>query len=231
MITETIQAQSAPERVVKQILKNLETGEMKQGEKLPTQKKLGEIFGVGRSSIREAMNALAIMGYLDITAGKGTFISENLPAKNKSASQAVLFNDNTNLHNLMEVRELLECYAVEQAAKKAEDEELAVLKKAINKLEKCSIEIENFLKEDLAFHIAIAKAAKLPEIGKIIEVIHCVINKETTVSLTTSKTIKVTKAIETARRVYHSIISGEGAIAARYMRNHLSILDEAIKKL
>jgi len=231
MKTETIQAQSAPEKVVKQILKNLETGEMKQGDKLPTQEKLGEIFGVGRSSIREAMNALAIMGYLDITAGKGTFISDNIPTPKSTISQTSLFNDDTNFHNLMEIRELLECYAVEQAAKKAEDEDLALLKKTINKLDRCVIEIENFLKEDLAFHIAISKAAKIPEIGKIIEMIHRTINKETTVSLTTSKSVKVTKAVETARHIYHTIISGEGAKAARYMRNHLSTVDEAIKKL
>ena len=64
MQIEIIRADSAPERVVKQILKNLETGNMKPGEQLPTQEKLAEIFGVGRSSIREATNAMVFIGRL-----------------------------------------------------------------------------------------------------------------------------------------------------------------------
>ena len=59
MIVEQIKSHSAPERVVKQFLKNLETGEMKPGQKLPTQDQLADLFGVSRSSIREAMNALS----------------------------------------------------------------------------------------------------------------------------------------------------------------------------
>ena len=87
----SVRADSAPERVVKQILKNLEAGHMQPGEQLPTQEKLAEIFGVGRSSIREATNALSIMGYLKIIQGKGTFISEKLPV-DKSSSAAGTFS-------------------------------------------------------------------------------------------------------------------------------------------
>jgi GntR family transcriptional regulator, transcriptional repressor for pyruvate dehydrogenase complex len=231
MKTKIIQGQSAPERIVNQILKNLETGEMKPNDKLPTQEQLGEIFGVGRSSIREAMNALAIMGYLKITAGKGTFISKNLPTQSDTTSILRLFSASSNPLNLIKIREILECYAVEQAAKIAEDEDLALLKKAFNRLEKSDIEIENFLKEDLFFHVAITKAAKYPEIGKIIEMIHLSINKELVVSLTTSKTEKITLAINTARGVFHNIISGEGFKATRYMRNHLAIISDVARKL
>ena len=79
MIVEQIKSYSAPERVVKQFLKNLETGVMKPGQKLPTQDQLAGQFGVSRSSVREAMNALSMMGYLEITQGKGSFIKKELP--------------------------------------------------------------------------------------------------------------------------------------------------------
>jgi len=229
MQIKLIRNDSAPEGVVKQILKNLETGIMKPGEKLPTQEKLAEKFGVGRSSIREATNALAIMGYLKIIQGKGTFISEKLPVDSSLGTPGRGFLGDANLFNLVEIREVLECYVVQKAAERADSRQLALLGKAINNLEKCASEREKFLIEDLNFHIAIANAANLPEVGKIVEVIHTQINKLLSVVFTTSKPEAVLEAIESAKRVYTFIVSGEGQQAARCMRNHLDTSANALK--
>ena len=230
MQVELIRADSAPERVVKQILKNLETGNMQPGEKLPTQEKLAEIFGVGRSSIREATNALAIMGYLRIIQGKGTFISKKIPAASSPAASYKDFFDDANLFNLAEIREVLECHAVEKAAVRAGRKQLALLGKAIKNLEKSATEREKFLVEDLNFHMAIANAANLPEVGRIVEIIHHEVNKLLAVVFTTSKPEAVLEAIETAKMVYTFIVSGEGKQAARCMRNHLDTSANALNK-
>lgn len=230
MQIELIRADSAPEKVVKQILKNLETGNMQPGEKLPTQEKLAEIFGVGRSSIREATNALAIMGYLKIIQGKGTFISEKPPTASSPRTSYKDFFGDANLFNLVEMREVLECHAVEKAAERAGSKQLALLGKAIQNLEKCAIEREKFLAADLNFHLAIANAANLPEIGRIVEVIHHEVNELLAVVFMTSKPEAVIEAIETAKMVYTFIVSGEGKQAARCMRNHLDTSANALKK-
>jgi GntR family transcriptional repressor for pyruvate dehydrogenase complex len=230
MQIEPIRADSAPERVVKQILNNLETGHMQPGEKLPTQEKLAQIFGVGRSSIREATNALAIMGYLKIMQGRGTFISEKLPAAGSPRASWQDFFGDANLFNLVEIREVLECHAVEKAAERAGSKQLALLDKAIQNLEKCAIEREIFLVEDLNFHLAIANAANLPEIGRIVEVIHHEVNELLAVVFMTSKPEAVIEAIETAKMVFNFIVSGEGKQAARCMRNHLDTSANALKQ-
>lgn len=230
MQVEPIRTDSAPERVVRQILKNLETGNMQPGEKLPTQEKLAEIFGVGRSSIREATNALAIMGYLKIIQGKGTFISEKLPADSSPAISYRDFFGDADLFNLVEIREVLECHVVEKAAARADSKQLALLDEAIKNLEKCAVEREKFLVEDLNFHVAIANAANLPEVGKIVKVIHQEINKLLAVVFTTSRPEAVLEAIETAKMIYTFIVNGEGKKAARCMRNHLDTSANALKK-
>jgi GntR family transcriptional repressor for pyruvate dehydrogenase complex len=228
---EPIRNNSAPERVVKQILKNLESGDMKPGDKLPTQEKLARIFDVGRSSIREATNALAIMGYLKIIQGKGTYICDILPSENTSQTAfGDLFGD-ANRFNLIEIREVLECHAVQKAAERAESNQLALLAKATRNLEKCAIERDKFLAEDLNFHIAITNAAKLPEIGRIVSLIHTEINRIISVVFTTSRPEAVLEAIESARMVYNFILSGEGPQAARCMRNHLDISTAALKRV
>ena len=109
MKVEQIKSYSTPERVVKQFLKNLETGEMQAGQKLPTQDQLSDLFGVSRSSIREAMNALAMMGYLEITQGRGSFIKKELPNNKVSDAYLVDYFERANIFNLMEIREVLEC--------------------------------------------------------------------------------------------------------------------------
>jgi len=230
MQIKLIRSASAPEAVVKQILKNLETGIMKPGEKLPTQEKLAQRFGVGRSSIREATNALAIMGYLKIIQGKGTFISQKLPVDNSQATSDGDFIGNANLFNLVEIREVLECYVVQKAADRADSRQLALIGKAIQNLEKCALMREKFLTEDLNFHLALANAANLPEIGKIVALIHTEINKLLAVVFTTSKPEAVLEAIESAKMVYRFIVSGEGRQAARCMRNHLDTAANALKK-
>ncbi len=230
MQIKLIRNESAPEGVVRQILNNLETGIMKPGDKLPTQEKLAQRFGVARSSIREATNALAIMGYLKIIQGKGTFISENIPAADSIETPKSNFLADANLFNLVEIREVLECYAVRKAADRADNKQLTLLGQAIDSLEKCAAEVEKFLAADLKFHIAIANAAGLPEVGKIVEVIHAEINKPLSVVFTTSKPEAVLEAIESAKMVYTFIVSGEGKQAARCMRNHLDISANALKK-
>ena len=80
MVFEAVRRNTAPEMVVEQILHKISTGELPPGTRLPAQRDLAVSFGVGRSSIREALNALAVMGYLDVQQGRGTFIAEEFPA-------------------------------------------------------------------------------------------------------------------------------------------------------
>ncbi len=220
---------SAPEKVVKRLLDNIEAGEMKPGDKLPTQEQLGEIFGVGRSSVREATNALAIMGYLEIVQGKGTFIKKQLPTDGRNESSLHRTFQDGNLFNLMELREMLECHVVRKAAERAEDDHLAFLRKTITNIENCGDEVQKFITEDLKFHVAICEAAKNPEIGEIIKIIHTTVNNRLPVAFSVSRREKIIKAIETLRKIYQHIVSGEGEKAARYMRNHLETLNETLR--
>ncbi|MGD9361167.1 MAG: GntR family transcriptional regulator, partial [Desulfobacterales bacterium] len=63
---KAIEKSTASRMVVEQILDSLNTGEFKAGEKLPSQMDLADMFRVGRSSVREAIKALDVMGYLDV---------------------------------------------------------------------------------------------------------------------------------------------------------------------
>lgn len=229
MKLELIKSYSAPERVVKQFLSNLEAGEMQPGQKLPTQDQLSHLFGVSRSSIREAMNALAMMGYLEITQGRGSFIKKELPINTISTANLIEFFEKANQSNLMEIRNVLECYAVEKASTVASEENLTLLKEAVRKLEESENDLSAFISADLEFHIAIGRSANLPELSELVEGIHRTVNKKSPVAFSASKKEKLRKSIETAKNVLTYIIRGEGRAAARCMRNHLSTVDDDLK--
>ncbi len=229
MKVEQIKSHSAPVRVVKQFLKNLETGEMQTGQKLPTQDQLSELFGVGRSSIREAMNALAMMGYVKIVQGKGSFINEELPANNVSNPDPGNFFERANLFHLLEIREVLECYAVEKASTVASEENLELLKKVVERLENSGDDLREFLLADMEFHITIGETAQLPEIGELVKTIHRTVNKKMPVIFSASRKEKIEKSINTAKNILQYIINGEGRLAARSMRNHLSTVNDDLK--
>lgn len=72
-----IQKNKAPVMIVRQILMSLETGEIKPEEKLPPERELAKMFGVGRSSVREAIGVLVVMGFLEVIQGKGTYVRKD----------------------------------------------------------------------------------------------------------------------------------------------------------
>ena len=230
MKVEQIKSYSAPERVVKQFLRNLETKDTKPGQKLPTQEQLAKMFGVSRSSIREAMNALSMMGYLDISRGRGSYIREDLPGnQNCSPSFPNDLFEQANLYHLMEIREVLECYAAEKASIMASEEKIVKLREVTEKLEESMTDLRMFSSADLNFHVALAEAANLPELGDLLKGIYKIFYNKLPVVFATSKEEKVAKSIDTAKCALEYIIKGEGKQAARCMRNHLSSYNEELK--
>ena len=107
---------------------------------------------------------------------------------------------------------------------------MTLLGNAINKLEEGVNEKEKFLSTDMAFHVAIANAANLSKVGKIVKVIHCEVNRLLSVLIITTKQEAVSVSIQTAKMVYDFIVSGKGNQAARGMRNQLSTYVNALKE-
>ena len=144
--------------VVEQILDSLRTGEFKLGEKLPSQKDLADMFGVGRSSVREAIKALDAMKYLDVIQGKGTFFKKDFPSDDQSLTDLKNALDSVAFSDLMKARVILECNAVELAAASVDPNHIHGLQEAVKKLQESEEDREKFIRIDLAFHLALAEA-------------------------------------------------------------------------
>lgn len=67
------------QQVANELVNYITSEELPKGTKIPTERNLSELLGVSRSSIREGIRVLELLGYLDSRQGEGTFVSEALP--------------------------------------------------------------------------------------------------------------------------------------------------------
>ncbi len=112
MTTKTIQKTSLADEVMKQLQQQIASGKYGKGSQLPTETQLMKEFGVGRSSIREAVKTLANTGILRVQQGVGTFVE----FKNGAMVPWYVRLQDAKAYELNEVRQLLELKIAEKAA-------------------------------------------------------------------------------------------------------------------
>ena len=156
LIMKAIKKKSLADEVALQLRRQIERGKMKEGEKLPTEPQLMEIFGVGRSSVREAIQQLALSGYLSVEQGRGTFV-KNVSPSNDSWEQRIKRAD---IQELREARDLLDTTIAQLAALRHNDEDIREMETALQKRGRTAEEgrLQDCITADVAFHLAIAKA-------------------------------------------------------------------------
>lgn len=148
------------EEIAEQIRSLVTDGQLQPGDRLPSERELAERLQVSRASVREALSALEMMGLLEILSGEGTFIKEvNIDSVVAPLAWMLSLEKDTVLE-LLEVRKILETQAVVLAAGRAEMDELAEMREA---LEEMKSDLESGRLGDVAdhhFHYAIANGTK-----------------------------------------------------------------------
>ena len=228
---ESEKHRSTPEIVAKQIIEKIESGELEPGQRLPTQSDLAVSFGVGTSSIREAVNVLEIMGYLEVTHGRGMFVKDELPINKTLVTSMEDSLSNASAFELFELRELLECHLVKLASQRIDSKGIHNLRKAFEKLQNSVGEKKQFIDADVEFHVAIADAVSFKAAGAIVRMIHELMHKNLDLAVMAQKIPYGKDAIDSAEQIVEHIINGEEYFAVRCMRNHLDLPKSAIVKL
>ncbi|OUO93831.1 FadR/GntR family transcriptional regulator [Cloacibacillus sp. An23] len=163
-----------PAIIVKRILSLLESGDLKPGDKLPNELEIVRQSDISRTSVREALSALEIMGIITRVPGEGTFIAHDA-LYGKFGPRGILdkFLEDTETVNgsfeALEARIALEPSVAVMAARRAEPEQIARLEELIEKSKSALAagDINLFFDIDSAFHLAIAEASNNEEILKI----------------------------------------------------------------
>src|ERR1700761_139797 len=153
-----IHKKSLAEEVAARLQEQISLGHYRVNDKLPIEPELMKLFGVGRSSIREAIKLLTNSGLLRVQQGVGTFV-EQVTAGKEPIDQRLKRAD---IQQLDEVRQLLEMKIAEKAAINRTEKNIEAIGAHLlsRKLAATQGLIEECIEADIQFHVAIAEASK-----------------------------------------------------------------------
>jgi GntR family transcriptional repressor for pyruvate dehydrogenase complex len=184
VILKPIKTKKIYEQIVDQIGLLVAEGQLKPGDRLPSERELVERFQVSRASIREAISALELMGLIEVRSGEGTYIRQvNIDSVIAPLAWMLFIEKDTDLE-LYEVRKILEVQAAGIAAERAQDDEIHDMYDALEVM-RMDLEHERLGQDaDHDFHFAIARATH----NKIL------IRLMNTISDTMQKTLKSSRS-------------------------------------
>lgn len=134
-------------------------GEWAVGMKLPAERDLTNQMGVGRSSIREALKALEVMGLLESRPGNGTYVCDRSRFFSGPLLWAITSNSDGDVRELIEARRVIETELCGLAAERATADDLKKMGHLLDEMEAGLNDQDRFLSADLEFHLAVAQSA------------------------------------------------------------------------
>jgi GntR family transcriptional regulator, transcriptional repressor for pyruvate dehydrogenase complex len=154
-----------PKRISDQVFDQLRSlifrGDYQPGQKIMTERELAQALRVSRNSVREAINKLVTLGFVEQRQGQGTFV-RSLDEAVKIPLAAVMEAQDASLIDLLEMRMGIECTSASLAAQRATAADLESIEKAFEEM-KADTRVGGLgTKGDLTFHMAIATATKNP---------------------------------------------------------------------
>ncbi|GAB1536215.1 FadR/GntR family transcriptional regulator [Geovibrio sp. ADMFC3] len=218
-----------PKRVSDEIYRQLKElvldGELKPGEKLPSERELAVQMGVSRPTLREALQKLEAHGFLKQIQGDGTYVQS---AASPVLSQAFteMMNKGEAMGDLMELRRILETWAAKAAAMRATDEEIEQLEEFLDEMEDSERDYES----DASFHALISYASHNILIVHVMNTIYEWITK---VTYEVRRHIRLEGGIREVdslhRKIFEAIRDREPDKAYDYMLEHMNYVEKQLE--
>jgi GntR family transcriptional repressor for pyruvate dehydrogenase complex len=143
--------------ITQALLDYLLSGALKPGDRLPPERQLSESLGMGRSTVREALKALTVLGLLDVRQGDGTYLKKADSTLLPRVIEWSLLLGEKKTMDLVETRQRLEIIIAELAAERRDEQGLEELRQIFEEMQRTTGDYQRFAEADVAFHIQLAK--------------------------------------------------------------------------
>lgn len=121
--------------IVSELRNLIEEENIKTGEKLPSERELAERMQVGRSTIREALRSLELLGIIETRRGEGTFLADFQKNQFVEVLSGFILQQQTSIHDVHETRKIHETSAIQTVCSRLELRKLPVWKSLLGKIE------------------------------------------------------------------------------------------------
>lgn len=162
-----IKQKTVVDQVMDQIKSLIASGQYKPGDKIPTEADLAERFGIGRSSIRQAINIFNYLGVLESKASLGTFVQERAQISTEALTWSLLLG-NDELEEMVDLRASIELWCVIELTLKVERknphalEQIGRLESIVDEMHRAASDFDKsrLIELDFNFHHSIIEYEK-----------------------------------------------------------------------
>ena len=211
------------EGIVLRLRDLIRQGELRHGSRLPPERALAEQFGVGRSSVREAIRSLELQGLVVTRHGSGSFVdTQSLDAV---ATLMAPGNGSGGLVDIFEMRHLLEPQIAALAARRATEGDIERLATILEEQKRQILEGETGVNADTEFHFTLATATHNPALVKVVNAVEDVLRRSRDQYL--QRPGRPERSLHSHHEILEMVRVGDDAGARRAMDHHLTAVEPA----
>ena len=200
-------------------------GVLTPGTKLPSERELATHFSVARSSLRQALKVLEIMGVITQKVGDGSYLNRDASSVLSVPMEFLFLLDDTSVQELTELRFLIEPALAAKAAERANSEDIALLRQSVKDLENSKGDRVKLVASDLLFHRAIFQASGNRLTGRLFHIIHrAMLN----MMMVTSQLVELEHTLAFHKPILAAIEKRDARLAERLMSDHLADASELL---
>jgi GntR family transcriptional repressor for pyruvate dehydrogenase complex len=216
------------EGVAKQLQRLIEEGALNPGDMLPPERELAERFGVSRSSVRDAIRTLELVGLVEARQGEGTVVSDASAEALVVPLASILLRKRELVGELLDVRRMMEPPLAARAARNATAEDVAHFEDILRRQREKIRRGEPTVEEDSEFHYALAMAAGNSVVRRVVDVLMDLLRESRARSLQVRG--RPEKSVRGHQRVVSAIKRRDAAGAESAMRKHLEEIEKVVLK-
>nr|WP_325262960.1 FCD domain-containing protein [uncultured Rhizobium sp.] len=218
-----------PQSVAREIQTMIQAGQLKAGEKIPSQREFSQKFGISRASLREALLTLETLGLLKTEAGRGTFVT----AGSSSVSDGTIshsghmapwrYSDSYSVFDVFQTRILLEGEIARLSAGRLSQAQLEKMEKATQTMEDCWARQDLLanVEADLDFHGTIVSACANTMLKALYQTVRDQVTETQRQPIPMTDPERMRQSIAEHRRIIAALRSNDAALAKSEMETHI----------
>jgi len=224
-----IQRTTLTEAAFEQLISQVVNGHWKPGDRIPPERDLCQQLRIARTSLREALKAMELVGMLNSRVGDGTFVCPRSEFLSRPLLWAFTGMDHEELREIMESRLVIEESLAGFAAERGTDEQIARIAEAVQSMRDSIARDESILEADMAFHVAVATAAQNELLRNAAQLLRNLMRQSIYHKLLIPNIAQ--SVLKGHMAIYSAIARRSDAAARRAMRQHLEATTAQITQL
>lgn len=223
---KSIEKRNVVEAVYGQMKALILNGDWKPDSRIPSENELGKLFNVSRNTVRSAIQKLKTMGIVSTNQGQGTFVCRSVVQNMVDGFMPAFLLSKEEILEILEFRKVIEVESVSLAALRADEEDMARLKKSLDRMLESGNDYKEYSRADFQFHLNIAQASKNSIFHKAMIKLEDVLYRHFEEM---NRELGPQLSIENHRRIYEAVSKRDPQLAGFLMRENIELSMNKLK--